>query len=44
LTRQTPWLEDRAYSLIGIFDINMSLLYGEGAKAYQRLQEEIMKQ
>jgi hypothetical protein len=44
LTRQTLWLEDRAYSLIGIFDINMSLLYGEGAKTYQRLQEEIIKQ
>jgi hypothetical protein len=43
-TRKTKRLEDVAYSLLGIFDINMPLLYGEGAKAFQRLQEEIMKQ
>jgi hypothetical protein len=42
-TRKTTRLEDRAYSLLGIFDINMPLLYGEGAKAFQRLQEEIVK-
>lgn len=35
--------EDRAYSLLGIFDINMPLLYGEGRKAFLRLQEEIIK-
>lgn len=28
---------------MGIFDVNMPLLYGEGDKAYLRLQEEIMK-
>ncbi|KAK3644335.1 hypothetical protein LTR56_005427 [Elasticomyces elasticus] len=27
----------------GIFDINMTLLYGEGANAFARLQEEIIK-
>jgi hypothetical protein len=33
-----------AYCLLGIFDINMPLLYGEGsAKAFLRLQDEIMK-
>ena len=32
-----------AYCLLGIFDINMALLYGEGKKAFLRLQEEIMK-
>jgi hypothetical protein len=42
-TRTTTRLEDRAYSLLGIFDINMPLLYGEGARAFQRLQEEIVK-
>jgi hypothetical protein len=42
-TRKTTRLEDRAYSLLGIFDINMPLLYGEGARAFQRLQEEIVK-
>jgi hypothetical protein len=41
--RETTRVEDRAYSLLGIFDCNMPLLYGEGAKAFIRLQEEIMK-
>lgn len=41
--RQTTRIEDRAYSLMGIFDVNMPLLYGEGHKAFTRLQEEIMK-
>lgn len=42
--RQTTRLEDRAYSLMGLFDVNMPLLYGEGQKAFIRLQEEILKQ
>ncbi|RYP71819.1 hypothetical protein DL770_008057 [Monosporascus sp. CRB-9-2] len=42
-TRETTRLEDRAYSLMGIFGINMPLLYGEGERAFIRLQEEIMK-
>lgn len=42
-TRQTTRLEDRAYSLLGIFDVVMPLLYGEGKRAFQRLQEEILK-
>ena len=41
--RQTTRLEDMAYCLLGIFGINMPLLYGEGMKAFIRLQEEIMK-
>lgn len=41
--RKTTRAEDKAYSLMGIFDINMSLLYGEGLKAYRRLQEEVLK-
>ncbi|EAA33330.3 HET-domain-containing protein [Neurospora crassa] len=41
--RQTTRLEDRAYSLLGIFDINMPLIYGEGPKAFTRLQEEIIR-
>jgi hypothetical protein len=36
--------EDIAYSLLGIFNVNMPLLYGEGSKAFIRLQEEIMRQ
>lgn len=41
--RVTTRTEDTAYCLLGIFDVNMPLLYGEGTKAFQRLQEEIMK-
>ncbi|KAM0272215.1 hypothetical protein ACHAQH_008797 [Verticillium albo-atrum] len=42
-SRQTTRPEDQAYSLMGIFDVNMPLLYGEGEKAFQRLQHEILK-
>lgn len=42
-SRETTRIEDRAYSLLGIFDINMPLIYGEGSKAFRRLQEEIIR-
>ncbi|KAK4463880.1 heterokaryon incompatibility protein-domain-containing protein, partial [Cladorrhinum samala] len=42
--RQTTREEDIAYCLMGIFDINMPMLYGEGKKAFIRLQEEIFKE
>ncbi|OTB11211.1 hypothetical protein K445DRAFT_68687, partial [Daldinia sp. EC12] len=43
--RVTTRSEDRAYSLMGIFSVNMPMLYGEGGEnAFLRLQEEIMKQ
>jgi len=41
--RATTRIEDRAYSLLGLFDVNMPLLYGEGEKAFLRLQEEICR-
>jgi hypothetical protein len=41
--RSTTRMEDMAYCLLGIFDVNMPLLYGEGKKAFLRLQEEILK-
>ena len=41
--RRTTREEDMAYCLLGLFDINMSLIYGEGSRAFQRLQEEILK-
>ena len=42
--RKTQRPEDRAYSLLGIFGINMPLLYGEGGRAaFRRLQLEILK-
>jgi hypothetical protein len=42
--RQTTRNEDVAYCLMGIFDVSMPLLYGEGEKAFIRLQEEIIKE
>jgi hypothetical protein len=41
--RSTTRVEDAAYCLLGLFDVNMPLLYGEGKKAFRRLQQEIMK-
>ena len=41
--RRTTRPEDRAYSLLGLFDVNMPLLYGEGESAFFRLQEEILR-
>ncbi|KAH7413483.1 hypothetical protein BKA64DRAFT_355752 [Cadophora sp. MPI-SDFR-AT-0126] len=43
-SRKTYRQEDKAYSLLGIFDVNMPLIYGEGnVRAMQRLREEIEK-
>ncbi|PWY78051.1 HET-domain-containing protein, partial [Aspergillus sclerotioniger CBS 115572] len=42
--RQTKRVEDRAYCLLGIFEVNMPLLYGEGERAFIRLQEEILRE
>jgi hypothetical protein len=40
--RKTKREEDAAYSLLGIFDVHMPLIYGEGRrKAFARLQREI---
>ncbi|KAI1335082.1 hypothetical protein F5Y15DRAFT_260743 [Xylariaceae sp. FL0016] len=42
--RETKRPEDRAYSLLGIFGVNMPLIYGIGGKrAFKRLQDEIIK-
>ncbi|KAI6003185.1 hypothetical protein F5J12DRAFT_164229 [Pisolithus orientalis] len=41
--RKTTRVEDRAYSLLGLFGVNMPMLYGEGRKAFQRLQLEILR-
>ncbi|KAE8420908.1 hypothetical protein BDV36DRAFT_248822 [Aspergillus pseudocaelatus] len=43
LSRQTTRTEDMAYCLLGIFGINMPLIYGEGERAFTRLQKEIIK-
>lgn len=41
--RVTTRIEDMAYCMLGLFDINMPLIYGEGENAFMRLQEEILK-
>ncbi|KAI9147071.1 Vegetative incompatibility protein [Paramyrothecium foliicola] len=41
--RTTSRVEDEAYSLLGLFRVNMPLIYGEGSKAFVRLQQEIIK-
>ncbi|MCJ1311162.1 hypothetical protein MMC25_004832 [Agyrium rufum] len=43
LNRITTRREDMAYCLLGIFEVNMPMLYGEGDKAFLRLQEEICR-
>ena len=42
--RETTRVEDKAYALLGIFDISMPIIYGEGNRAFLRLQMEIMQQ
>ena len=41
--RITTRVEDRAYSLMGLLNVNMPMLYGEGKKAFHRLQLEIIR-
>lgn len=40
-TRKTTRVEDIAYCLLGIFDVNMPLIYGERHQAFVRLQQMI---
>lgn len=39
--RNTKKIEDKAYCLLGIFDVSMSLRYGEGEKAVTRLEAKV---
>lgn len=41
--RNTTREEDQLYCLFEIFSINLPLLYGEGGKAFTRLQEAIIR-
>ena len=41
--RVTTREEDRAYSLMGLFDVNMPMIYGEREKAFLRLQQCIIQ-
>ncbi|KAE8370900.1 HET-domain-containing protein [Aspergillus caelatus] len=42
--RTTKRKEDIAYSLLGVFNIMMPMIYGEGDRAFIRLQREIIKE
>ncbi|KAH6653263.1 heterokaryon incompatibility protein-domain-containing protein, partial [Truncatella angustata] len=42
--RKTSRQEDMTYCLLGLLNITMPLLYGEGNRAFARLQEERLKQ
>ncbi|KAI1125477.1 heterokaryon incompatibility protein-domain-containing protein [Nemania abortiva] len=42
--RATTRIEDQAYCLLGLFGVNIPLLYGEGQRAFVRLQREIMRE
>ncbi|KAI0965750.1 heterokaryon incompatibility protein-domain-containing protein [Xylaria arbuscula] len=42
--RTTLREEDTTYCLLGIFNVNMPLIYGEGPKAFQRLQETLVRE
>jgi hypothetical protein len=37
-------MEDMAYCLLGISGVSMPLLYGEGTRAFIKLQEGILKE
>lgn len=41
--RRTTKVEDAAYSLVGLFDVSLRISYGEGDKAFYRLQEAVME-
>jgi hypothetical protein len=40
--RETSRMEDAAYCLLGLVQVNMPLLYGEGKRAFHRLQVELL--
>ena len=41
-TRQTSLVEDKAYSLLGIFNVAIPVIYGEGTRAVGRLLEHVL--
>jgi hypothetical protein len=41
--RATTREEDIAYCLLGLLGVNMLLMYSEGKRAFERLQQEFMK-
>lgn len=44
VNRQTKYHEDKLYCLLGIFDVFLPLVYGEGQEyAFQRLREDMQR-
>jgi hypothetical protein len=44
INRQTTYKEDKVYCLLGIFDVYLPLIYGEGEEyAFERLKDEIQR-
>ncbi|KAL4074797.1 heterokaryon incompatibility protein-domain-containing protein [Scleroderma yunnanense] len=41
--RRTTRVEDKAYSLLGLFQVHLPMIYGEQENAFRRLQEEIIR-
>lgn len=41
--RQTTRIEDRSYSLLGLLGVHIPLIYGEGERAFTRLQHELIR-
>ena len=41
-TRKTTLVEDIAYSLLGIFNASILIIYGEGTRAVGRLLEQVL--
>ncbi|KAI9059414.1 HET-domain-containing protein [Trametes sanguinea] len=41
--RETSRVEDEAYCLMGIFDVQLPIIYGQGRYTFVRLQEEILR-
>lgn len=41
--RHASRVEDESYSLLGLFGTSLPMLYGEGSRAFIRLQEEIIR-
>ena len=42
--RRSTRVEDEAYCLLGLFQVSMPTIYGEGRGAFRRLQNEIMRE
>ncbi|PPJ55881.1 hypothetical protein CBER1_03782 [Cercospora berteroae] len=40
-SRETTRVEDRAYSMLGIFDVSLPVIYGEGERAFRRLPSQV---